>query len=105
MTKFAFMYHGGGGAPSSPEEGAKIMAAWTQWMGSIGEKLVDGGNPIGATKTLDVGGAVSEGGGENPVTGYSLVEANSMEDAIEIAKGCPIFDGGGTIEICETLEM
>jgi len=104
MTKFAFVYHGGS-APESAEEGAKVMAAWQNWMGSLGDSLIDGGNPIGATKTLAVGGVVNDGGGANPVTGYSLVEAASMDAAIEIAKGCPIFDGGGTVEICETLEM
>ena len=35
MPKFLFAYHGGS-IPQTPEEGKKVMAAWTAWMGGIG---------------------------------------------------------------------
>jgi len=41
----------------------------------------------------------------NPVTGYSLIAADTIEAAIELAKGCPILLSGGRIEVGETFEV
>lgn len=103
MPKFIFAYHGGG-APSSPEEGAKVMAAWTAWIGANAAALGEGGAPVGPSKTVSPGG-VADDGGANPISGYSLCEAGSMDEAIEIAKGCPILEAGGTVEIAEEMQM
>lgn len=104
MPKFMFIYHGGG-RPETLEEGEKVMAKWTAWMGSIGADLLDGGNPAGVSKTVTASG-VDDDGGANPVSGYSLVNASDMDAAIEIAKGCPILEGGvGTVEVAEALDM
>ncbi len=104
MPKFVFIYHGGG-RPETPEEGEKVMAAWTEWMAGIGEDLVDGGNPVGMSKTVSADG-ISDDGGANPVSGYSLVNAADIDAACEIAKGCPILDGGkGTVEVAEAMMM
>lgn len=104
MPKFMFIYHGGS-APESPEEGEKVMAAWDAWMSGMGDALLDGGNPAGASMTLTASG-VTEGGGSNPVSGYTLVQAASMQDAIELGRGCPILnDAQGSIEIAEALDM
>lgn len=46
MTKFIFVFHGGS-APSSPEEGEKVMAAWGVWMEGLGAHMVDPGAPVG----------------------------------------------------------
>ena len=100
MTKFLLAYHGGG-APSSPEEGAKVMQAWTDWIGSVGKAMVDVGNPTGAAKTLKPGGKVADGGGSDPITGYSILEAGSIDEAVTLSKGCPQLLSGGTIEITE----
>ena len=69
MTKYLLGYHGGG-MPDTPEEGDKVMKAWTSWMGTLGTALTDGGNPAGAAKTIAANGKVSDGGGANPITGY-----------------------------------
>ena len=104
MTKFAFIYHGGS-MPESEEEGAKIMAAWGAWMQGIGTALVDGGNPFGASTTVNSDGSTSNDGGANPASGYSLVEVANLDEALAHAKGCPILDGGGSIEVCEAMAM
>jgi hypothetical protein len=89
--------------PDNPEEGAKIMKAWEAWMGKLGPALVDGGNPVSQAKTIASGGGVSNDGGANPVSGYSIIEAANLDVAIDFAKGCPILgEGGGAIEVCET---
>ncbi len=104
MPKFMFAYHGGG-MPETPEEGERVMAAWMSWMGGLGEAIVDGGNPVGMSSTLSVDG-LSDGGGANPLSGYTVVEAETLEAAAEMGKGCPILEGGkGTIEIAPIVEM
>ena len=104
MAKYMFVYHGGT-APETPEEGEKVMAAWGAWMQSLGESLVDGGHPVGMSTTLTANGVV-EGGGPNPVSGYTMVQADSMEDAIALGKDCPIFlADGASIEIAEAMDM
>ena len=104
MTKFAFIYHGGS-MPESQEEGAKIMAAWGAWMEGIGSALIDGGNPFGTSTTVNADGSTSDDGGANPASGYSLVEAADLNEALAHAKGCPILDGGGSVEVCEAMAM
>lgn len=103
MAKFVFAYHGGG-MPESPEEGAKVMAAWQAWMAGLGSAIVDGGAPVSASKTVSSSG-VEDDGGSNPLTGYSVIEAASYDAAVAHAKGCPILDSGGTVEVAETMEM
>jgi hypothetical protein len=41
----------------------------------------------------------------NPASGYSLIEASDLDDALAKAKGCPHLQGNGTIEIAETFDM
>ena len=65
--------------------------------------MVDGGAPVGMSKTVNAS-AVVDGGGANPLSGYSIVQADSLNAAIELAKGCPILDNG-TVEVAETMEM
>jgi hypothetical protein len=81
------------------------MAAWMKWMEGIGADLVDGGNPAGMSKTVSADG-ITDDGGPNPVSGYSLVNAADMDAACAIAKGCPILEGGsGTVEVAEAMDM
>ena len=74
-------------------------------MEGLGSALLDPGNPSGQAKTISNDGSVSDGGGANPVTGYTLLQADSIDDAVTLAKGNPIFDSGGSIEVVELLEM
>ncbi len=104
MAKYVFVYHGGS-MPETEAGQAELMQAWSEWLGSAGDKLVDGGNPIGASKTIGSDGSVGDGGGANPVTGYSLLTADSLDDAVAFAKASPHLGSGGTIEIGEAVEM
>ena len=104
MTKYLLNYHGGG-MPETPAEGEKVMKAWNDWMGVLGKALVDGGNPTGPSRTITASGKVSDGGGANPSTGYSILEAKSLDDAVKLAKGCPIFISGGSVEVAELMPM
>ena len=103
MARYLFVYHGGS-APESPEEGAKIMQAWQDWMGGMGDKVVDGGAPVGMSQTVS-GSGVDANGGPNPASGYGIFAADSDAEAAEMAKGCPIIDGGGSVEVAQIHEM
>jgi hypothetical protein len=86
---------------SSSEEQQKTMQAWADWFKTVGAGIVDVGNPVGRQWTLSSQGT-TEDGGANPSNGYSVIEADSMQKALEMTVGCPHLAGGGTIELCET---
>ena len=72
MAKYVFVYHGGG-APESEEEGAAVMQAWNDWFASLGSAVVDVGQSDRGHQPRSVPMApTSQGGGANPVTGYSI---------------------------------
>lgn len=102
MNNYIFAYYG---EPKfeSPEEGAKHMAKWKAWVGGLGDVLVDPGTPLGKPKTLSSSG-VSDGGGTKRLLGFSIVKADSMDAALEMAKGCPYLEHG-TIDVAEVMKM
>lgn len=103
MAKFIFAYHGSS-APETPEDQERVMAAWGAWFGKIGPALADPGNPVGLSKTVSASG-VAEGGGPNPLSGYTVVNADDIDAACAMAKGCPIIDDGGSVEVAEIHEI
>jgi len=103
MPKFIFAYHGGK-APETPEEGEKVMAQWRAWFDSLGSAVVDPGHPLGMSKTVSSSG-VTDDGGANPISGFSLINAADIDKAAEMAKGCPMLTDGGSVEIAEAFDM
>jgi hypothetical protein len=103
-NNYLLVYHGGA-MPETPEEGARVMQAWTDWFGTLGDALVDGGNPVSEVRTIGNNGSVSNGA-LNPASGYSIIKADNLDAAVVLAKGCPILNGGlGSIEVAETTAM
>ena len=66
--------------------------------------MTNPGKPAGMSKTVSSGG-VADNGGANPISGYAVVNVGSMDEALAIAKGCPILDDGGSVEVAELMEM
>ena len=99
MANFLLLYHGGG-MPDTDEAKAKVMAAWGDWAKSVGTNLVDMGNPCSEVKTVKQSGTGEFSG--DRVTGYSVVKADSMDKAIEHAKGVPVLADGGSVDVYET---
>ncbi|MEM1228413.1 MAG: YciI family protein [Planctomycetota bacterium] len=106
MSKFLFVYRDDADAMAgepSPEQMQQIMAAWHAWFDVVGQKMVDGGDglmPVGKQVRRD--GVVTDGPfieGKEMVGGFSIVETDTLDEAVEIAKSCPIFDGGGWVEV------
>ena len=104
MANYLFVYHGGS-MPETQEEGIKAMAEWQAWFESIGQSVVDGGNPVGLSTTVHSDTSITNDGGSNPTSGYSLISASSLEQAQGIAKNCPILKVGGSVEVAEVMVM
>lgn len=99
MANYVLVYHGGS-MPETPEEGARVMKAWTDWFAALGDALVDGGNPASRTKTIAANGTVSDDA--SGPSGYSILKAGSLDEAVELAKGCPVLSGGASVQVVET---
>jgi hypothetical protein len=105
MANFLFLYTGGS-MPETEEEQAAVMKAWEVWYGELGEAIVDGGNPFTPlAKNITSDGSVSDGPVGTMATGYTIVKAGSLDEAVELAKGSPVLAGGSDITVYETFEV
>ncbi|HVP02589.1 MAG TPA: YciI family protein [Solirubrobacteraceae bacterium] len=97
MGKYVFTYSGGGMAATEGEREA-VMAAWGRWFEELGPAVLDMGNPFAGSTSI--GSSAGDG-----LTGYSIVEADSLEAARGLAEGCPVLERGGGVAVYETLAM
>ena len=79
------------------------MQQWTTWFGTLGDSVVDIGNPFGAGTTVKDGG--TSDGGASELGGYSIINAESLAEAANKANGCPVLQSGGTVEVYEAVAM
>jgi hypothetical protein len=101
MPKYVIAYLGGKQG-ASPETRAAQMAKWKAWVDGLGSNMVNPGMPLGQGKLVTSGG-VSERG-PNHLTGFSIVLADNMDAALDIARHCPFLEIG-SIEVAEAMEM
>ena len=100
--KYVLVYYGGG-MPEGAAAQARVMKQWGVWFGKLGPAMVDGGNPMsGAVNKISADGTVKKGPIGKRATGYSIIEAPSLDKATKMAKGCPILKSGGDIAVYET---
>ena len=103
MAKYLLLYSCGS-MPETEAEQAAVMKAWDSWFHELGGALADGGNPFTpATKSISSDGAVSDKAPS--ASGYSILEADSLDAAVALAKGCPVLQGGAGISVYETLNV
>ena len=104
MNNFMFLFRGGE-TPSSPERMQAQMQKWMTWIQHLRDdgKYIAGDPLEGKGKVLRSPGKVITDGpfaeGKELVGGYFLVRADSLDAAAEMAKGCPIFETGGSVEV------
>lgn len=103
MTQF-FISYLGGNQPSTPEEGQKHFAKYKEWLSSLGDSAVSPANPFSNTHTVKSDGSISSGG-TTIMSGFTILELDSMEQALEKAKGCPFLEIGGSLEVSEIMKM
>lgn len=103
MAKFILVYLGGN-PPATPEEGKAHMEKYMQWLSDLGDAAVSPANPLKGTCVVEPDGSVKENS-QTGMSGYTIVEAESKEAALSIAKDCPFLATGGSLEVSEMITM
>ena len=103
MPQYIIAYLGGN-QPSTPEEGKQHFAKYKEWLSSLGDSAVSPANPFKNTSTVNPDGTVTAGS-KTSMSGYTIIEADSIETALEIAKACPFLEIGGSLEVSELIQM
>jgi hypothetical protein len=112
MAEFVYLYRGGEPRPASPEAQQQIMQKWMTWMKDLGEKghLIDRGQPLERSGKLvrGQGKMITDGPfaeAKDVVGGFTLIKADTVAEAAELAKGCPILERGGDVEVRPVMRM
>ena len=108
MEKFMFLFRGGDNHAHNAQDSQAAMEnmqVWMNWMQGLAQKgILVGGEPLqpgrkqvsGKSKTITDGPFME---GKEFVGGYLVVNANDINEAVEISKGCPIFSENGNVEV------
>ena len=105
MSEFTFLFRGNDPS-ASPEQMQKTMEKWVAWFKELGAKghIKDPGHPLERTGKVVQGkqkivndGPYAEA--KDIVGGYTLIEARDLDQAVELSKGCPILEAGGSVEV------
>ena len=103
--RYILIYYGGG-MPQTPAQQARVMKQWTSWFEKLGKAIVDPGNPFsGSVNKLKPDGTVARGPVGQRATGYSIIEAPSLDAATKLARGCPVIKGGAQVAVYETFNV
>jgi hypothetical protein len=111
MKDFLFLFRMNGAPAGSPDEMQAMTKRWMDWIGGIAaqNKLTDRGNRLFPSgKVVKPGNVITDGPYteiKESIGGYSIVKANSLEEATELAKGCPGLSVGGSVEVREIQQM
>jgi len=103
MPQYVITYLGGN-QPSSPEEGKKHRSKYMDWLSTLGTSAVSPMNPFKNTSTVNPDGTVTTGS-KTSMSGYTIINANSIEEAVSVAKTCPFLEIGGSLEVSELMQM
>ncbi len=103
MANYVLVYKGGRMAETDDERN-RVMAAWGKWFGDLGQAIVDGGNPFGASASVAPDGSVKDNASTG-LGGYSILKADSLQQATQMAKGCPVVTDGGSVDVYETFAV
>jgi hypothetical protein len=110
MSDYLYLYRGGN-RTGSPEDMQQVMQRWIAWIQDLqakgflknaGEPLEDGGKVVRNRTTVTDGPYVES---KDIVGGFSIITAESLDQAAELSSGCPIFDVGGIVEVRPVLEF
>jgi hypothetical protein len=107
MAKFLFVYRGGTDAVAkmTPDEMQQNMKKWERWIGEGFQKgwMLDAGDGLKLegrvvnSKKVVLDGPFVES--KEVVGGYSIIQADTINAAADLAKGCPVLINGGTVEV------
>lgn len=106
MSEFLFLFRGGDNPHASPETMQQHMMKWVAWIDRLakdgamraGEPLQPGGRVLsGPRGQMVTDGPFAES--KEVVGGFLHVAAKDLDAAADLARGCPIFEHGGTVEV------
>ncbi len=107
MKDFIVLFKGGLMDDTAPEVMEKNMVHWHKWM----DELSKSGKMTGGNRLRTTGRVLTSSNGKitdkpyaetkEVVSGYISIKAEDYSEAVEIAKGCPIFNSNGTCEVGE----
>ena len=103
MARFMISYVGGE-HPATPEEGKRHFEKYMAWLSGLGDAATSPANPLGNTHVIGPDGDISAGG-LTSMSGFTIVEAESMEAALALAADCPFLDIRGSLEVSELMPM
>jgi hypothetical protein len=103
MPQFIFVYLGGE-LPANPVEGQKHFQRYQQWLDSLGNAVVSPAIPFRDTHVVQPDGTVSPGS-TSAMSGLSIIQMDSLEEALTAARSCPFLEINGTLEVSEMIEM
>jgi len=116
MSQFVLLYRSSNEshreAMGSPEKAQASLTKWRAWiremtekgqLKSVGEPLERTGKVVAGKKKMVTDGPFTEA--KDVIGGFSIVEAPDLEHAAKIAAGCPILEGGGSVEVRPVLKL
>jgi len=103
MNTYILVYLGGT-QPTNEEEGAKHFEKYRAWLSSLGDALISPANPLKDTNVITPDGNVAPGS-TTEMSGFTVLQADSMQDAIKMGRSCPFLEIGGTLEVSEMMRL
>ena len=116
MSEFVYLYRiteaSRREAMGTPERAQQSMQRWMAWMQQLesqghlkdrGQPLELGGKVVRGTQKTVTDGPYAEV--KDLVAGFTIVQARDVDEAVELSRGCPILDGGGSVEVRPVMKM
>jgi hypothetical protein len=107
MHEYMYLFRGGEipEAQRAPEKMQAHLQKWRDWIQTLsqqgqsiaGQPLQSGGQVVAGSAMVITDGPFAEG--KEIVGGYLIVRASDLAEAVEMSKGCPIFEHGGSVEV------
>jgi len=98
MPKYVFAFRNDPDRAATPGE----EEAWGAWFGELGGAVADFGNRVSRATMVGANGSSPY---PDALSGYVVVNADSVDSAVQLAQGCPGLRAGGQVEVGEILEM
>ncbi|MEE9343621.1 MAG: hypothetical protein V3V12_08325 [Gammaproteobacteria bacterium] len=103
MSRYIIIYLGGE-QPANPDEAKQHMDKYREWLVSLGDAVVSALNPLKDTHVINAEGSATPGS-STAMSGFTIIEANSIEVVLEMSKTCPFLEIGGTLEVSELMQI
>lgn len=102
MAQFGLLYVG---EPQfdDPDEAQEHQKCWFDWIGSLGDAVVNPGMPMGPPTRVTADG-VAPGPTKDRLTGMTIVEAEDLDAAVEMAKTSPYVEFA-TVDVVQIFQM